>query len=389
MPIPADRSISGFFKTDFNPYYILAPRYHHSSAGVRGLHYLCHTLNEFGCEAYLAPVSPLNPALRTPCLTPEILKNHYISGRTPIALYPETVWGNPFQTPYVTRWLLNRAGHLGGPTAFPPNEALFYFAKWVLEPGIEASPLCVPLIDLRLFNNDDNPFDKQRSGACYYAHKYLQKGHSVPTDIASKATSLCLEIPRSPEEIAAILRRSAVLYCFEETAMITEALLCGCPVLLVQSEYVSPENWKTGFTYGFGWAHEPDVLERLSKEIGQFRNSYEKNHQYYWDTVQQFITDTHQRFTLSNTDYQGQESSVSDIQKLWLIPKEERAKHLNRFLHAYSELPIFSEWRRTDSIMKLADWLDETVAASRPRFPRNNIASICDAWQYPQPATRT
>jgi len=75
MPIPADRSISGFFTANFNPYYILAPRYHHSSAGVRSLHYLCHALNEFGCEAYLAPVSPLNPALRTPCLTPEILKN--------------------------------------------------------------------------------------------------------------------------------------------------------------------------------------------------------------------------------------------------------------------------------------------------------------------------
>jgi len=179
MPIPADRSISGFFTANFNPYYILAPRYHHSSAGVRSLHYLCHALNEFGCEAYLAPVSPLNPALRTPCLTPEILKKHYVSGRTPIALYPETVSGNPFETPYVARWLLNRPGHLGGPKDFPSHEALFYFAKWVVEPGIEAIHLRVPLVDLRLFNNDDNPMDKARSGSCYYAHKKELKGVRV------------------------------------------------------------------------------------------------------------------------------------------------------------------------------------------------------------------
>lgn len=370
MPIPADRSISGFFKADFNPYYILAPCYLHTSAGVRSLHYLCHALNEFGCEAYLAPVSPLNPALRTPCLTPEILKNHYISGRTPIALYPETISGNPFQTPHVARWLLNRAGHLGGPAAFPSSEALFYFAKWVLDSSTEAHHLTVPTTDLRLFNNDDNPFDTQRSGACYYANKYLHKGHRIPADIANQATSLCLDIPRSPEEIAAILRRSTVLYCFEETALITEALLCGCPVLLVPSEYIRPENWKPDcIPPGCGWAYESEVLERLSQEVGQFRNLYEKSHQHCWNTVHQFIIHTHHRFTLAKGEHQAEEEPASEIQKFWLIPKEERAKHLNNFLHAYSEIPALSEWRRNNPIMKLADWLDETVLANRPTFP--------------------
>ncbi|WP_334158411.1 tetratricopeptide repeat protein [Oryzomicrobium sp.] len=370
MPIPADRSISGFFKADFNPYYILAPHYLHSSAGVRSLHYLCHALNEFGCEAYLAPVSPLNPALRTPCLTPEILQNHYISGRTPIALYPETISGNPFQTPHVARWLLNRAGHLGGPTTFHSSEALFYFAKWVLDPGIEARHLTVPTADLHLFNNNNNPFDTRRSGACYYANKYLHKGHQIPADIANQATSLCLDIPRSPEEIAAILQRSTVLYCFEETALITEALLCGCPVLLVQSEYMRPENWKPdGIPPGCGWAHESGVLERLTQEVGQFRNLYEKSHQYCWNTVHQFIIHTHHRFTLSKGESQTQEGPASEIQKFWTIPKERRQKYLNNFLHACSETPVFSEWKRNNPIMKLAGWLDETIVATRPIFP--------------------
>ncbi len=49
MDMPAS-----FFGTQRSPYYIYAPDYRQSSAGIRALHYLCHFLNECGHEAYIS-----------------------------------------------------------------------------------------------------------------------------------------------------------------------------------------------------------------------------------------------------------------------------------------------------------------------------------------------
>lgn len=377
MPIPADSSISGFFKAEFDPYYIWAPRYQHSSAGIRSLHYLCHALNEFGCEAYVAPVSSINPALRTPFLTPEIARNHYASGRTPIAVYPETVFGNPFEARHIARWLLNRVGHLDGPTFFPSDEELFYFAEWVLDSDAKASHLSVPVADLRIFNNDDNLHDSQRSGFCYYAHKYLGKGFLVPQEIAHTATSLCHDIYRSPEEIADILRRSTALYCFEETAIITEALLCGCPVVMMPSNYLQPVNWKADwFPPGCGWAFEHNVLDRLSREVGQFRKIYEQSHRYCWNTIHNFIVQTHHRFTLSKLKNSAKDESLSAFQSYWFIPPAERPNYRDDFAYAYSRLPVFAPSSNPEPLFEVARWLDKTVSTNRAAIPSEAFSPL-------------
>jgi hypothetical protein len=103
-----------FFGSSRSPYYIFAPDYRQSSAGIRVLHYLCHALNELGEEAYLANARVAHPDLRTPMLSKETMRAHFLSSRTPIAIYPEVVKGNPLDTPIVARWLLNKPGHLGG-----------------------------------------------------------------------------------------------------------------------------------------------------------------------------------------------------------------------------------------------------------------------------------
>lgn len=374
MPVPENKSIKGFFNTEFDPYYIYAPDYLHSSAGIRSLHFLCHALNEFGCEAYIAPGTRTNPSLRTPVLSPEILKNHYISGKTPIAVQPETVSGNFFQTPYVAHWLLNRPGHLSIETSYE-KKLVFFFLAWSLPPGLKAEFLMLPLIDVDIFNNDENPYDKKREVECYYAHKYLQFGHEVPVNIRNRATSLCQDIPRTPTQIADILRKARVLYCYEETALIAEALVCGCPVMLMPSEYLKKENWHlASFPEGVGWADEPDVLERISHSASKYREHYETSHAHCWDTVKNFISITHRTFTLRENE-EMLDTPESGTGKLWNLPRKDREAHLNDFLAAYANLTAFSHLQRSSPVLELAHWLDQAVNTTNLVIPPHEPAA--------------
>lgn len=377
MPHFSERPASSFFfKPSFNPYYILAPGYVYSSAGVRCLHNLCHTLNELGCEAYLAPVSALNPMLRTPCLTPTILRNHYSTGRTPIAVYPEITPGNAFHTPYVSRWLLNKPGHLGGSIDFLPNEEIFYFDVWIHDAEIYGNRLTLPVADLSIFNNDNNPFNTQRSGTCYYANKYLGQGYRIPDEISKNSISLCRDIPLNPTEIAEILRRSTALYCFEESSLITEALLCGCPVIMVPTDYMNPDTWNPEMTLpGRGWACEPNVLERLSQEVGQFRLNYETHFHFSLDTVRNFIDHTQNRFTHSDDEAPIEQAPYDEILSFWRVPPAKRKEHLDDFTYACSKLPVFASWSNTEPLFELARWVDNAVLSCRQSIPAEVVPS--------------
>lgn len=283
------------FKTENDPYYIFAGDYRHTSSGIRCLHYLCHALNELGEEAYLVNVKITSSYLRTPVLTPDTVSRHHQSGRTPVALYPEVVAGNPLKAPVVARWLLNVPGHLGGDTVYDDGDLVYYYADWCLPEGMSGTPLELPTVDTRFFNNEDNPEDIRRSGACYYAHKYLAFGGKILPEHQS-LTSLCHDIPRSPEELAAILRRSDVLYCYEPSAIIHEALACGCPVLLVPTEY-----WRIGaddphlLEPGIALAEGPGSAQRARATLGDSVARLAEKQHTAWHQIARFIEQTQSR----------------------------------------------------------------------------------------------
>lgn len=218
------------------PYYIASPEFNQTTAGVRALHYLCHILNEMGYEAYIS--TPIhNPWLRTPTLTDEIIEKHQKTRRLPITVYPETIRGNPLQGKIIARWLLNKAGHLGGDKKINSNELVFFWDEWTVQNERNNGQLFVPIVDGRVFNEEGIESPK-RTGFCYYAHKYLKFGGKIPENIKNNGISLCQDIPRSAEEIAKILRNTKVLYCYEPSSILAEAYHCGCPVMFVKTEYL-------------------------------------------------------------------------------------------------------------------------------------------------------
>lgn len=258
-----------FNQTLKHPYYIFAPDYRQNSAGIRCLHYLCHTLNESGYEAYIASTNVTNPYLRTPLLTGDIREKHLRTGRIPIAVYPEVVSGNPFQSPIVARWLLNRPGLLGGESQYAPDDLLFCHDSWVLPEGMKAHLLRIPSVDLRIFNNVDNEYDQKRSGFCYYANKYLVAGGKIDPLLVQDGISLGQDIVRTPAEIADILRRSEVLYCYEQTALIEEAIACGCPVIIKTSDYWERTKPAQRFL-GVAEDTDPEAIALIKDEVARY-----------------------------------------------------------------------------------------------------------------------
>lgn len=265
-----------FYTSLHAPYYIVALDYIQQSAGIRALHYLCHALNESGAEAYVTCPGTASH-LRTPVLDENVLHRHHLAGRKPIVIYPEIVSGDPFSAGgLVVRWLLNQPGHIAGDTTFPDTDLIFAYSPIYLPEGMTGRILHLPTCDLSLFNNDDNQYDEARDHVCFYAHKYLHSGGQL-TDHVNGAVSLCKDVKLTHAEIAATLRRSKLLYVYEPTALITEALLCGCPVAIIESDFWrnNLSGFKCPVDDGVTMDLSPEGLTIARENARKFRAKYE------------------------------------------------------------------------------------------------------------------
>lgn len=234
------------FDESRRPYYILAPGYTRKSAGIRVLHLLCHHLNEKGEDAYICTES-VDSSLQTPLLTKEIKEKHKLRGIDPIAIYPEVVHGNPFGAQCVVRYILNHIGLLGGPNTFHATDLHVFFADEYLSKGFDQNSavfLRVPVFDIKLFNNLNNEKDFDRSGILVYPGRYqdAKKNHG---NLFKNATVITRDWPNSHEDLATLLRRSEVLYSFANSAICGEAVLCGCPVVMMESPFTRrPDGYR-------------------------------------------------------------------------------------------------------------------------------------------------
>lgn len=247
-------SVINIFPKQKTPFFIWSPPYAHTSSGVRTLHLLCHLLNEAGEKAYIVPSGhtgyAINPFLNTPILTVDE-QNFY--GDNFIAVYSDVVIGNPFNAKHVVRYLLAPRGAYGGDSIFPDTDQI-----WGALPTIADNVLRIPVSDPVIFyTNQGNrklyesdckkinlrlpkkewdkmfPPDPIRSGSCFYSHKYEMHGNQPLLELTGGSTRLT----GSLENLANIMRKSEVCYIYEVTSAMTEAALCGCPVVLVRTPY--------------------------------------------------------------------------------------------------------------------------------------------------------
>ncbi len=234
------------------PYVILTPPYNHYSAGVRALHILCHVLNESGEKAYLAfSGAPIcgSGVLNTP---PLILPFYDF-----IAVYPDTTKGNPLNAPRVVRWLLGDPKVTRGDTELVATDIVWGYSKQTAAYGNSDKVMCLPVNDPDIFYDAKLP----RSGACYYAFKCENYWGKQIKPEHQGATRLV----GTPQEIADILRRSEVCYVYENSSIILDARLCGCPVEYIYNPHFTEVHTEAEWAFPY-----EEIVANFSKKLEAF-----------------------------------------------------------------------------------------------------------------------
>lgn len=280
-----------------NPYYIFAPRYVQHSAGIRVLHLLCHWLNRLGERAFIVPLQHdgqvTNPDLLTPLLTQELVAHHASQGRMPIVVYPEMARGNRLNAACVVRYVLNVPGHLGGDRTYPPGEMVWAYSQQLADlcercDGV----LHMPVIDQNVFH----PVEGQaRSGAVFYAAKFQSDHGQKVFGLPEGAIEITRGLPESqtPAEIAKLLQRAEVFYCFENTALAIEAVLCGCPAVFMPNPYLDkPISLNELGWDGFAWGNEAAEVERARATVLQGQANYARTVATFFEQFRRFVDAT-------------------------------------------------------------------------------------------------
>jgi len=292
--------VKTLFGNKSHPYYLWAPRWVETSAGIRAIHYLCHALNQAGHKAYLVFAEPrhrgeprVSADLLTPILDGEVLSAHLNAGLIPIAVYPEDVIGNPLGAPTVVRMLWNYSAALGGPNTFDNDEIIWAFSlniavDYFQKTGIRPEVLFVPPVNPTEFDScsDKKPFQ------LVYAGKF-RSFVGKPPQVGDLPT---IEIYRDGNKkqpralVKKLLSEASVVYSFENSSIVTEAILSGTPAGFVPNEFLGPviaeQELGWGGTFMVG---DEEGLRRAINSINEGQEAYRATVQQFPVQLQRFV----------------------------------------------------------------------------------------------------
>lgn len=274
------------------PYYIYALDYRETSSGICALHYLCHALNLEGFEAYVAGTTVLNGQLKTPLLTEEVVKHHAAQQRTPIAVYPEVITGNPLSAKAVVRYMLNREGIINGNLMDASEDDLLFYYSSAFTPSASGDfdLLTVPMLDTDVFSihSDQKPGTRSLLYLNRIPHRAVDLSRfSGDLEVLSMASPLPLP------KLAETLRQAKVLYTFELSSTCMAAMLCGCPVVMLDLpgyEHLGFSEKNLAILEGNGYARRDDPLEieQARHTLPQVKRVYQRIEEKFWQQLAVF-----------------------------------------------------------------------------------------------------
>ena len=281
---------------DRHAYYVVAPHYVRTSAGIKAMHILCHELNRIGERAFMIVwpfarrYAPTHPGFDTPLLTADLVRKDYERGLTPITVYPETIPGNIFGAPFVVRYVMNFPGLLGGTRRFAAGEMLLGYSRVLAEAaGVPDNVLFIPASDTEVFTPEPRV---PRAGTCFFAgkYKYFLGGKLLPATANSTEITRDREDSQTPAQIADLFRRSEFFYCYENSALAIEAVLCECPVVFLPNRHFSRiiAEHELGRD-GYAWGASAEELERARTTVVQGRANYLKSFDVFREQLRTFV----------------------------------------------------------------------------------------------------
>ena len=237
------------------------------------LHKLCHILNEIGFEAYVSCENNTLPShLNAPTLTEKIKKKHSEANLKPIAVYPEVVRGNDFESERVIRWLLNKPGVRNSFKGWNPKEwkddFIVTFDKDYNYDQNNPKELNISIIDRQIYNAIDVN-DSNRFGYLVYSDRVDVDFKRLPKWL-NPITILSKKCMRTPAELAELYKKSIALVIFERTGAAGEAILCGCPVISIHSEKYPENPFSMYLNKGVSFEMTLDGISAAKKTIEEF-----------------------------------------------------------------------------------------------------------------------
>lgn len=257
---------------------VYSPPWAEWSAGIRVLHYLCDHLNNLGFEALMVIHGPkirleLSESLNTPVLTKKYLKEIHDSGKEIVSVYTESIIGNPLNTPHVIRWILNYPGLLAGPTAYP-NEMVFPYTKSIagkMHNSKNLATLFVPALKSEEIRSAA-VFESSVNGEEYevvYAQKYRALG-GVPAKLVRNQIELVRFGKEAPDrkKTLSLIKGAELVHVYENTTVVTEAVLLGTPVICHKNEYfdellAGDELNMSGISWDASQIEKPNMTENF------------------------------------------------------------------------------------------------------------------------------
>jgi hypothetical protein len=298
-----------FYNTENrHSYYIVAPAYTRKSAGIRVLHMLCNALNQSGYPSYIIihPQfnfdSPISSFLKTPLLTKKKILDDFENGVTPIVVYPEVIGQNLFDAPVAFEYLLNFKGLLGGPKAVHSMTQIAYSEQIRRKSPNAILNLFIPTSDPQVFHKPE--LKRERNGTYYYAAK-LQAMYGKLENLPERNMREILRNGNSVkniEDLVHIYQTARRIYVYENTAVATEAAMCGCPVIFMPNQFLSSNITEYELsTCGMAWGNESNEISRAENTVDRFYENYLKSFFLARDQLEKFIEIS--QSIASNTTY--------------------------------------------------------------------------------------
>lgn len=264
-------------------YLVYAPELVHWSAGIKVLHRLNDAIKNSGRESYLINHGYISFGKKLELSKLVKKLNHNSKNYILVAIYPESIPGNPLGTENVIRWILNTPGLLGGPITFK-NETIWSYSKQLADEfkqlgNDKPQILFIPAIDVEeiigqnKFNQDKNGYD------LLYAQKFRALG-----GIPEVTSENLIEITRfnknstTREETLSLVAGARSLHVFENSTIITEAQLLGVPVIAYKNigfEYLiaKVELGEQGVSWDSSRMPTPDPDE-TARKLNASKTSY-------------------------------------------------------------------------------------------------------------------
>lgn len=317
------------------PFYVITPAYSRISAGVKVLHALCHYLNLLGERAFLVPYpaelvgDPAWPhwlqrakvpmdsaALNTPVLTRDLAEYHHRRGLTPVTVVPE-VYDDPISAPFIARYNLNYPGALA-PRYHTPHHYMTSYGRRLAQAVGSPNVLYLPMVDLDFFRDDGLP----RQGSCFYAGKYKDI-HRGDLSVLPKGSREILRASQmSRETVREILNRSEVFYCFEDTALGVEAILCGCPTVFIPNAHFKGgaiNSHELG-NHGMAWGTSKKEVARARRTVHLLRPTVERYYRQAPEAIARFAAEV--KALARGTPYPEPVRLPYDVRQAFLVPHD-------------------------------------------------------------------